>query len=60
MSFIDNPNATARLSQGLSSVKLESQRKSEFGLSSLEDIKKFNELNGFDNMPVFEVPDLNE
>ena len=38
MSFMDNPNATARLSQGLSSVKLESQRKSEFGLNSLEDI----------------------
>ena len=60
MSFVDNPNATARLSQGLSSVKLESQRKSEFGLSSVEDIKKFNELNGFDNTPVFDVPELNE
>ena len=58
---MDNPNATARLSQGLSSVKLENQRKSEFGLSSLEDIKKFNELNGFENIPEgFEVPDLNE
>ena len=51
LSFQDNPLATARLANGLSSVRLQQENKTAFDLKTPKEIKKFEELNGFKYQP---------
>ena len=51
LSFQDNPLATARLANGLSSVRLQQETKTAFDLKTPKEIKKFEELNGFKYEP---------
>ncbi len=58
MKFKDNPIASARLSNGLSTVHLEDKQEYAYGLKTMRDLKKFEEMNGFNLTP--DLSNLNE
>ena len=59
MKLKDDPVASDRLARGLSTVALEDRKGSAFGLKSEEDIRKFEELNGFKILPDYDNLNIN-
>ena len=49
--FGENPESTQRLFKGVSTVDIDKKKAGMYGLSSEEDVRKFEELNGFKLSP---------